>query len=282
MASLAPLPLDIVSDTICPWCFVGKRHLEAALPVLAAEGLHFELTWRPFQLNPDMPADGVERRAYRTAKFGSWERSLSLDAQIADAGRRAGLQFRHDLMQRTPNTVASHVLVAFANESGGAAMQDRVVEALFTAYFTRGADVGDHGVLVGLAAGCGLDPAQVAAALVEPDRAEAIVQEDRAVRGQGFGGVPSFVLAGYFLFSGAQPADAMVSTPPRRRRPDPGDAAPRRDRGRLTVTDRPGAPRMPGGQERRPGSARPPSHGIAGPDRPARKPARPGRRLWPR
>ena len=212
MTSPAPLPLAIVSDTICPWCFIGKRHLEAALPVLAAEDIHFDLTWRPFQLNPDMPAGGVERRAYRTAKFGSWERSLALDAQIAEVGHRAGLVFRHDLMQRTPNTVASHVLVAYAHEAGGAVMQDRVVEALFDAYFTRGTDVGDRRVLAGIAAECGLDPARVATVLDEPGRSDTIVREDRQLRSQGFGGVPSFVLAGYFLFSGAQPAQAMVAT----------------------------------------------------------------------
>lgn len=208
----APLALDIVSDTICPWCFVGKRHLEAALPVLAAEGLVFELTWRPFQLNPDMPAAGVERRAYRTAKFGSWERSLALDAQLAETGRRSGIAFRHDLMRRTPNTVASHVLVALAHESGGAAMQDRVVEALFAAYFTQGADVGDHGVLAGIAAGCGLDRSSVDAALAAPDHAAAVMREEKQWRGQDFGGVPSFVLDGYLLFSGARPPEAMVAT----------------------------------------------------------------------
>ncbi len=142
-----PLALDIVSDTICPWCYVGKRHIEAALPRLAAEGLIFDITWRPFQLNPDMPDAGVERRQYRTHKFGSWEPSQALDAQIAEIGRKAGLAFRHDLMQRTPNTVASHALVRLAHEQGGAAMQDRAVEALFAAYFTEGADVGDRAVL---------------------------------------------------------------------------------------------------------------------------------------
>ena len=208
----SPLALEIVSDTICPWCFVGKRHLEAALSVLAAEDLTFEVTWRPFQLNPDMPAGGVERRIYRTAKFGSWERSLALDAQLVDVGRRAGLAFRYDLMQRTPNTVASHVLVAFAHEAGGAVMQDRVVEALFAAYFTQGADVGDHGVLAGVAAACGLDRARVDAVLADPERAAAIEREEGELRRRDFGGVPSFVLGGYFLFSGAQPTEAMVKT----------------------------------------------------------------------
>ena len=205
-----PLALDIVSDTICPWCFLGKRHLEAALPILAAEGLVFELTWRPFQLNPDMPAGGVERRTYRTAKFGSWERSLALDAQITEAGRRAGLAFRTDLMESTPNTVASHVLVAYAHTAGGAAMQDRVVEALFAAYFTRGADIGEHGILTDIAAACGLDRAIVTGVLADPGRAAAVVQEEGQLRSRGFGGVPSFVMDGYFLFSGAEPAQAMA------------------------------------------------------------------------
>ena len=211
MARSTLLPLDILSDTICPWCYVGKRHLEAALPVLAAEGLRFSLTWRPFQLNPAMPAEGVARRDYRTAKFGSWERSLALDAQIAETGRRAGLMFRHDLMQRTPNTIASHVLVALAHELGGAAPQDRLVEALFAAYFTRGDDVGDHAVLARIAADCGLDPASVAAALSDPARSDAVLREDGHLRAQGFGGVPSLMLDSHFLFSGAQPAEAMVA-----------------------------------------------------------------------
>ena len=210
MMNAAPLPLDIVSDTICPWCYVGKRHLEAALPVLAEEGLSFEVTWRPFQLNPDMPEAGVERRAYRTQKFGSWERSQTLDAQIAAAGKPAGLTFRHDLMQRTPNTLASHALVAFAHEAGDAALQDRVVEALFAAYFTRGADVGDHAVLADIAATCGLDPDEVAAVLADRTRRDAIAREDALVRRRGLSGVPSFILGGYFLFSGAQPSAAMV------------------------------------------------------------------------
>ena len=210
MPEQLPLNLDIVSDTICPWCYVGKRHLEAALPVLAAEGLRFEITWRPFQLNPDMPQAGVERRAYRTQKFGSWERSLQLDAQIAEAGRGAGLTFRHDLMQRTPNTVTSHVLLGLAHEVGGASVQGRVAEALFVAYFMAGADIGDPAVLTAVAAGAGIDTAQVTAALADPARNEAVRREDQAARSQGYNGVPSFVLEGYFLFSGAQPVATMV------------------------------------------------------------------------
>src|SRR4029077_3197575 len=96
-----PFHLDIVSDTICPWCYVGKRRLEEALPILKAEGLTLDVTWRPFQLNPTIPKEGLDRRAYRSAKFGSWEKSQALDAQVAEAGASAGLVFRHDLMAKT-------------------------------------------------------------------------------------------------------------------------------------------------------------------------------------
>ena len=202
--------LDIVSDTICPWCYVGKRRLEAALPVLAAEGLIFEITWRPFQLNPTMPIEGVERRAYRSAKFGSWAKSQALDAQIAEVGASVGLAFRHDLMARTPNTLASHALIRLAHATGGAAMQDRIVEALFAGYFTHGRDVGDHAVLADVAEEAGIDRASALAFISDPQSLEAVAQEEGLARGLGLGGVPSFVLDGHFLFSGAQPSQIMV------------------------------------------------------------------------
>ena len=106
--------IDIVSDAICPWCYVGKRHLEAALATLAAEGLHFSVHWNPFQLNPDMPKQGADRAAYRAAKFGSAERAREIDARVAGAAEAAGLAFRQDLMLRTPNTIDAHRLIWFA------------------------------------------------------------------------------------------------------------------------------------------------------------------------
>ena len=210
MTNMPNLRLDIVSDTICPWCYVGKRHLEAALPELEAEGIVFDVTWRPFQLNPEMPASGVERVAYRTAKFGSWERSQALDRQVAGAGAGAGLVFRHDLMQRTPNTVASHVLVRLAHEAGGAAMQEAVVEALFVAYFTAGRDIGDRAVLAEIGVAAGLDRPAVLAALDDSARAAAVHEEERLARSLRLDGVPSVLVEGRFVFSGAHPAEAMV------------------------------------------------------------------------
>ena len=102
------LTVDVVSDIICPWCFIGKRRLERAAAIL---GGAIEIRWHPFQLNPGMPIEGISRREYRTAKFGSWEYSRQLDARVAENGRQAGIEFRHDLMERTPNSFRGHVLI---------------------------------------------------------------------------------------------------------------------------------------------------------------------------
>ena len=200
------LPLDIVSDTICPWCWIGKRHLAAALPLLAAEGLAFAVAWRPFQLNPAMPAGGADRHAYRTAKFGSWERSQAMDAQVAHVGASAGLDFRFDRMVRTPNTIASHVLLRLALEQIGPAGQDQLAETLFAAYFNQGADVGDTAVLTAIGSAAGIDTA----ALSDPATQTAVRAEEAAARCNDLDGVPSFILNGHLLFSGAQPVDTMV------------------------------------------------------------------------
>jgi predicted DsbA family dithiol-disulfide isomerase len=202
--------LDIVSDTICPWCYVGKRRLEVALPILLAGGLAFELRWRPFQLNPDMPKVGLDRRAYRSAKFGSWEKSLALDAQVAAAGAAEGLEFRHDRMLKTPNTVASHILVGLAYDIGGAALQGRVVEALFAGYFNQGRDVGDPQILADIGAEAGLDRASILSAITDPERTDSVVKDESLARKLHLNGVPSIVLDGRYLFSGARSVPAIV------------------------------------------------------------------------
>lgn len=204
----APAPrIDVVSDAICPWCWIGKRHLEGALARLADEGERFTVHWRPFQLNPDMPREGVERAAYRAAKFGSAERSHELDAQVAAAGAAAGLEFRFDRQRRTPNTVAAHRLIRRAGEAGPAA-QGAVVEALFRAYFADGRDIGDAAVLAEAAEGAGLEGA---AAFLASGEGEAEVRdEDAGFRRLGISGVPSFALSGHVLFSGAVPAERMA------------------------------------------------------------------------
>lgn len=207
---IAPAPvgrLEIVSDVICPWCWIGRAHLDNALAILAADGMTFEIGWLPYQLNPDMPAEGVERAAYRAQKFGSVERGAELDAQVAEAGRAAGLAFRHDLMARTPNTVEAHRLIRLAAPTG---LQHALVDRLFRAYFQEGADVGDQAVLVRLATEVGLPEAVVADFTAgEAARAE-VVMESRALAQAGINGVPSFLLDRHLLFSGAMPGQRMA------------------------------------------------------------------------
>jgi len=202
--------IDIVSDAICPWCYVGKRHLEAALATLATEGLHFSVHWNPFQLNPDMPKQGVERAAYRAAKFGSAERAREIDARVAGAAEAAGLAFRQDLMLRTPNTIDAHRLIWFAGRQDRPDRQDAAMEAVFRAYFIQGRDIGDPEVLADCAAEAGLDRAAVLSFL-GTDLADAEMRAaDQAAREAGVNGVPSFFLDGYSLFSGAMPAAQMA------------------------------------------------------------------------
>ena len=200
--------LDIVSDAICPWCYIGKRQLERALPILAQEGLRFSVHWNPFQLNPEMPREGVDRRAYRTAKFGSWERSQELDTRVAEAASAVGLTFRLDRLQRTPNTVDAHRLVWLAGEAG---VQDAVMEAVFRAYFSEGGDLGDRQLLANCAAAAGMRRDAVLGFLAGEELELEVRDADRAAREAGVNGVPSFFLDGYGLFSGALPAEQIAT-----------------------------------------------------------------------
>ncbi|WP_375595799.1 DsbA family oxidoreductase [Algihabitans albus] len=192
--------LEVVSDTICPWCYVGKRRLETALAAIG-DDISFELRWRPFELNPDMPREGVNRKSYRSAKFGSWEASLELDAQVKAAGASDGLDFHHERMEKTPNTLASHVLIDLAGETG---VQSAVVEALFRAYFVDGEDVGDPTVLAAIGAKAGLDQTAVERTLADEARHAAVKAEARAFSRSGVSGVPTVLLNRFSLFTGAQ------------------------------------------------------------------------------
>lgn len=204
------LALDVVSDTICPWCYVAKRRIEAAAAELSRSGLDLVLCWRPFELNLDMPVEGMERRAYRSAKFGSWERSRALDAQVAAEASKEGLTFDHARIERTPNTRRSHRLIALADRLGGPAMQDRVVEGLFAAYFTRGRDVGDPATLAEIGVEAGMERDAVAEMLDgERLRSEVVELEERAL-GAGLSGVPSVIAGDMVLFSGAQRAPLVA------------------------------------------------------------------------
>ena len=198
--------ITVVSDAICPWCWIGKRQLERALPLVEAQGLRLEVTFKPFQLNPHMPAGGMDRREYRLAKFGPGS-SDEVDARVAKAGEAVGLAFRYDLIGRTPNTLDAHRLIRLAGRHG---VQAAVVEALFGGYFTAGDDIGDVATLARLAGEVGLDPAAVVAMLATEEGRADVLADDRSARGAGIDGVPAFIMGRYVLFTGAVPAEAMA------------------------------------------------------------------------
>ena len=201
----ATLAIEVISDAICPWCWVAKRRLDRALEALAPD-ITASVTWRPFELNPGMPKAGVDRHAYRSAKFGSWQRSQALDAQVAAAGRSDGLVFNHDKMERTPNTVDAHRLIWLA---GQLRKQDAVVEGLFAAYFNEGRDIGDPAVLADIGASAGLDRARILAMLASDEgQAEVRLELQRALNLR-VSSVPTVLVDGVPLFSGAIRADLM-------------------------------------------------------------------------
>lgn len=201
------LRIEVVSDAICPWCWVGKRRLERALAALSP-GIEATVTWRPFELNPDMPREGLDRRVYRSRKFGSWERSQALDAQVAEAAIDDGLDFRHHRIERTPNTFDAHRLIWLAGREG---VQDAVVEGLFSAYFHEGRDVGDAAVLAAVGAEAGLGARLVSAMLASDEgRSEVAAEIDRATA-MRVSGVPTVLVDGRPIFSGAIRPELIVS-----------------------------------------------------------------------
>ena len=191
--------IDIVSDTICPWCFIGKRRLERALA--ENRGLEAEITWRPFQLNPDMPEGGLDRASYLEAKFGGPERAREIYGAIRAAGEQEGLPFDFERIAKTPNTLNSHRLIHWAGTAG---CQDAVVERLFELYFFEGADVSDHEVLVAVAREAGMDADMVADLLAKGSDLELVREEDMAARRMGIQGVPYFIIENKYAVSGAQ------------------------------------------------------------------------------
>lgn len=207
IASMQPgaltLELEVFSDFICPWCYVAHRRLAAARQSLAGE-LVLNVVWRPYELNPDMSEAGRDRHEYRSAKFGSWKRSAELDAGTVEAGAPDGVEFRYDLMRRTPNTLAAHRLVWSARGD----RQDEVAERLFRAYFTEGRDIGDPVVLSAVAQEAGLPGGLVGGDL---DAATAAVREQQArAVSLGLNGVPFHLFGRRLGFSGAVPGGELV------------------------------------------------------------------------
>lgn len=206
------LAVTIYSDVICPWCYIGKRRFEAAL---SAPGMPEEIAidWRPFELNPDMPEEGMPRADYRARKFGA-ERALQLDAEMAERGREEGIVFAFDQMKRTPNTRLAHRLIWAAGQVSRTA-QNAIVNRLFEGYFEEAQDIGQALVLETLASEAGLDPRIARGALGQDDSLEAVLDlEDAGIR-MGIRGVPFFIVMNKYAISGAQPAEVWRDALPK-------------------------------------------------------------------
>ena len=200
------LNIEIYSDLICPWCYIGKRRMQAGLKLLGKEFTP-KIVWRPFQLNPDMPVAGMNRKTYRTKKFGSWERSLAMDAEVAATGKSLGIEFNYDKVLMTPNTMSGHRLLWWAEQRN---QQDPLAEALFRAYFTEGRDVGRHDVLAEIASETGLPKTEVRAFLDSDAGTKEVSEEATKGLRLGLQGVPFFVVNGVPALAGAQNPQAFL------------------------------------------------------------------------
>jgi len=204
---VAVVDIEVFSDVVCPWCYVGRRRLARAVELL--DGKHeVRVTWKPYQLNPWMPAEGMERAEYRRMKFGSAERSSGMDTRLADTGRELGIDLAFERIARTPNTLDAHRLIWLAGQQG---RQIEMVDTLFQAYFTDGKDVGDPATLVELARAAGLDADAVTRFLSGDEGLTEVEEEEQLGRSLGIDGVPFFLLAEKYGVSGAQPPDVLAN-----------------------------------------------------------------------
>jgi predicted DsbA family dithiol-disulfide isomerase len=202
--------IDVISDVVCPWCYIGKRNLESALSQW--QGRHVdepvpEVIWHPFQLNPQLPENGVPRREYLEQKFGGPDRAREIYARVTAAGARAGIAFDFDRIEVQPNTVNPHRLLHFAAERGS---QNAMAETLFEGYFLHAANLTRKATLAELAANAGFDRDQVTAYLESDQDRELIEEQDRRARATGVEGVPFFIFGQRYALSGAQPPEVIL------------------------------------------------------------------------
>jgi predicted DsbA family dithiol-disulfide isomerase len=205
MSALKPLQIDIVSDVVCPWCYIGKHRIESALAL--TPDVPVEVHWRPFFLNPWVPREGISRDEYLTAKFGSPEAYKGIAGRVVAAADEEGLVYRPDLVKRQPNTIDCHRLIHWADaQAKSAEMKQRLMEL----YFRDGGDLTDTHVLVQAAADVGLDADDVRKRLASDEDVELISAQAKDASDKGISGVPTFVFAQKYAVSGAQPAEQLA------------------------------------------------------------------------
>ena len=196
--------IDVVSDVVCPWCFIGAQRLQQALSQCTDIQTH--VRWRPFQLDPSLPADGLDRATYMASKFGP-ERMAEIHAHLEQIGAELGIAFAFDKISRSPNTLNAHRLIRWADEAG---VQDAIVSSLFQSYFEEGLDIGDSSILAFIAGKAGMDSDLVAARLETDMDVESIRSEIAEAGRIGVSGVPFFILAQKLAVSGAQPSEVLM------------------------------------------------------------------------
>jgi predicted DsbA family dithiol-disulfide isomerase len=194
------ITVDIVSDAICPWCFIGKRRFEQALAQMPSD-VEVLVAWRPYQLNPEMPAEGMDRKTYLSTKFGGDARADEIYQRVREAGQTVGIDFDFKGIPRTPNTIDAHRLIGLAGRAG---KQDALVEALFRAYFLDGRDIGSRDVLAEVGIAAGLEEKTIRDYLAGRDDVDRVENEDAMARRMGIQGVPCFILNRKYAISGAQ------------------------------------------------------------------------------
>ncbi len=199
---MTSVKLDIMSDPICPWCYIGKAHLDKALADIPDHP--FTIEWHPFQLNPDMPPEGMDRRAYLEGKFGGKEGAIRAYAPVVEHAEKAGLKIDFEGMQRTPNTLNAHRLIHWAGIEG---RQTAAVSALFTAYFVETRDIGDTDVLADIADAIEMDAAVVRKLLQSDADRDDIAARDSHARKMGVNSVPTFIVDNRHAVPGAQPPE---------------------------------------------------------------------------
>ena len=199
------MQIDIVSDTVCPWCFIGKRRLEKALAL--RPDIEFDIRWRAYRLDPTIPPEGVDRKQYMQAKFGNNPNRSAMQEALQQAGVAENIDFAFDRIARSPNTLDSHRLIRWSASAG---VQNEIVERLFEAYFEDGRDIGNADVLIEIASDAGMDSATVADLLEQGADREIIENEDALAHRLGISGVPTFIFENKYMISGAHDPEQIV------------------------------------------------------------------------